>query len=82
MRLIKATPTEHPIDGTVYEESLEDTSEDIDTLKALGNSLAKGQGYLDVGWSNLYPVMGDDEIKDVKEFEMRLPNGVSLQIRQ
>lgn len=82
MKLIKATPEEHPIDGTVYGESVEKTSDDIDALKALGKTLAKDQGYPNAEWSNLYPVMGDKQLKDVKEFEITLPNGVLLQIRR
>lgn len=41
-------------------------SDDIDTLKALGKNLARVQGYPEVEWSNLYPVMGDEQLNDVK----------------
>lgn len=82
MKLIKATQKEHLIDGTVYDETVEKTSEHIDALKILGKILAREQGYPDVKWLNLYPVMGDKQLKDVKEFQISLPNGVLLQIKR
>lgn len=81
LKLIKAIPVDHEINGTLFNETVEMTSDNIEALKAKGNEIARTLGTKEIIWSSRYPVMGDNRTEDVKEFQMLLTNGTTLVIR-
>jgi hypothetical protein len=82
LKLIKAILIEHEIDGTIFNETIEMEPDSIDTLKAKGNEIARALDTKEIIWSSRYPVMGDSRIEDIKEFQMVLTNGTTLEIRR
>lgn len=79
MKLVRTIPT-NDIDRTCDIITIEN-SDDVGFLKSQGIKLALELNCEGPFWSNTLPVMGDDRIKDVKEFTLNLPNDEKLHIR-
>jgi hypothetical protein len=81
LKLIKVILIEHEIDGIIFDETIEMESDNIETLKAKGNEIARSLDNKETCWVNRYPVMGNNRFEDVKEFRMVLNDTTTLEIR-
>jgi hypothetical protein len=78
MKLIRTIPKndiERTCDTIIIENS-----DDVEFLKSQGEKLAFELNCERPFWSNTLPIMGDDKIKNVKEFTLNLPNDEKLRI--
>lgn len=81
MKLIKIIPIEHEIDGSIFNETIEMESDNIDALKARINEIACALDDKEIIWTSRYPIMGNNRIEDIKEFQAVLTDGTILEIR-